>query len=174
MAKNSAKTSGQESAKPAPTASEAKAIAVCGAHGNKPDELLEILHALQHDLGHVPEATLPVIANALNLSRAEVYGVLTFYHDFKREPQGRHTIKICRAEACQSMGTDKLCEHAERKTGASLGTTSKDGKYTIEAVYCLGNCALSPAVMVGEALFGKVDPARFDAILATLEKEGAR
>ncbi len=150
-----------------------KALAVCAAHGNKPDELLEILHAVQHELGHVPESTLPVIASALNLSRAEVHGVVTFYHDFKREPQGRHTIKICRAEACQAMGTDKLCEHAEKKLGAEMGSTSNDGKYTVEAVYCLGNCALSPAVMIGDELYGKVDPKRFDEIVASLGKEVA-
>ena len=150
-----------------------KALAICAAHGNKPDELLEILHALQHDLGYVPERALPVIANALNLSRAEVHGVVTFYHDFKREPQGRHTIKICRAEACQAMGTDKLCDHAEKKFGTEIGGTSKDGKYTVEAVYCLGNCALSPAVMIGDDLYGKVDPKRFDEIVASLGKEVA-
>jgi formate dehydrogenase subunit gamma len=152
---------------------DVKALAVCSAHGNKPDELLEILHALQHDLGYVPESTLPVIANALNLSRAEVHGVVTFYHDYKREPQGKHTIKICRAEACQAMGTDKLCDHAEKKLGTEMGGTSKDGKYTVEAVYCLGNCALSPAVMIGDDLYGKVDPKRFDEIVASLGKEVA-
>ncbi len=152
---------------------DVKALAVCAAHGNKPDELLEILHALQHDLGYVPESTLPVIANALNLSRAEVHGVVTFYHDFKREPQGRHTIKICRAEACQAMGTDKLCDHAEKKLGTELGGTTKDGKFTVQAVYCLGNCALSPAVMIGDDLYGKVDPKRFDEIVASLGKEVA-
>ncbi len=149
------------------------ALAACAAHGNKPDELLEILHAVQHQLGYVPESTLPVISNALNLSRAEVHGVVTFYHDFKREPQGRHTIKICRAEACQAMGTDKLCDHAEKKLGTEMGGTSKDGKYTVEAVYCLGNCALSPAVMIGDDLYGKVDPKRFDEIVASLGKEVA-
>ncbi len=152
---------------------EMKALAVCAAHGNKPDELLEILHAVQHELGYVPESTLPVIANALNLSRAEVHGVVTFYHDFKREPQGRHLIKICRAEACQAMGTDKLCDHAEKKLGAEMGSTSKDGKYSVEAVYCLGNCALSPAVMIGDDLYGRVDPKRFDEIVASLGKEVA-
>ena len=152
---------------------DVKALAICAALGNKPDELLEILHTLQDDLGYVPESALPVIANALNLSRAEVHGVVTFYHDFKREPQGRHTIKICRAEACQAMGTDKLCDHAEKKFGTEIGGTSKDGKYTVEAVYCLGNCALSPAVMIGDDLYGKVDPKRFDEIVASLGKEVA-
>ena len=152
---------------------DSTALSVCAAHGNKPDELLEILHVLQHELGYVPESTLPVIANALNLSRAEVHGVVTFYHDFKREPQGRYTIKICRAEACQAMGTEKLCDHAEKKLGTELGGTSKDGQYSVEAVYCLGNCALSPAIMIGDNLYGKVDPKRFDEIVASLGKEVA-
>ena len=155
------------------SAAEIKATAFCAAHGNKPDELIEILHDLQHELGFVPEAALPAIANALNLSRAEVYGVVTFYHEFRREAPGRHVIKICRAEACQAMGTDRLCEHAEKTLGTEIGSTSKDGKYSIEAVYCLGNCALSPAIMIGEELYGKVDPKRFDAIVAKLDQESA-
>ncbi|MEZ5899704.1 MAG: formate dehydrogenase subunit gamma [Hyphomicrobium sp.] len=153
--------------------SEARAVAICAQHGNRPDELLEILHALQHELGHVPETTLPIIATALNLSRAEVYGVLSFYHDFHRHPVGKHVIKICRAEACQSMGTEALCAHAERKLSTKIGNTTSDGKFTIEAVYCLGNCALSPAVMVGEDLYGKVDAKRFDEIVGSLDKETA-
>ncbi len=154
--------------------SEARALAICAHHGNRPDELLEILHSLQHELGHVPETTLPIIANALNLSRAEVYGVITFYHDFHRAPVGRHVIKICRAEACQSMGTDALCNHAEHKLSTRIGETSSDGKFTIEAVYCLGNCALSPAVMIGENLYGRVDAKRFDEIVGSLDKETAQ
>lgn len=156
-----------------PTPVEVAALAACARHGNKPDELLEILHELQEHVGYVPDATLPVIAKALNLSRAEVYGVVTFYHDFRREPPGRHVIKICRAEACQAMGTDNLCSHAERTLGTPLGGTSADGAYTVEAVYCLGNCALSPAVLIGDRLFGKVDPKRFDDIVAGLNKEAA-
>lgn len=161
---------------PATTAmgtSEIKALAVCAAHGNKPDELLEIFHSLQHELGYVPESTLPVIANALNLSRAEVHGVVTFYHDFKREPVGRHTIKICRAEACQSMGTDHLCSHAEKSLKTEMGGTTADGNVTIEQVFCLGNCALSPAILIGDKLYGKVDAKRFDEIVASLGKETA-
>ena len=152
---------------------EIKALAVCATYGNKPSELLEILHDLQHDLGYVPEAVLPVIANALNLSRAEVHGVVTFYHDFKRQPVGRHTIKICRAEACQAMGTDHLCQHAETSLNTSMGGTSADGHVTIEQVFCLGNCALSPAILVGDKLYGKVDAKRFDEIVAYLSKETA-
>ncbi|MBS0232928.1 MAG: NAD(P)H-dependent oxidoreductase subunit E [Proteobacteria bacterium] len=158
---------------PALTPVEVAAMSVCARHGNKPDELLEIFHELQHQLGYVPDATLPVIAKALNRSRAEIYGVLTFYHEYKRHPVGKHVIKICRAEACQSMGTDTLCRHAEQSLKTKLGDTTADGMVTIEQVFCLGNCALSPAVMVGETLYGKVDPKRFDEIIGSLEKEAA-
>lgn len=168
----SSQKSQQKQAK-SPSPADDAALAICQKHGNRPDELLEIFHDMMHDIGHVPESTLPVIANALNLSRAEVYGVVSFYHDFRREPAGEHVIKICRAEACQSMGTEGLCRHAEKKLGAKLGTTSSDGKYTVEQVFCLGNCALSPAMMIGDKLYGKVDTKRFDEIVAGLGKETA-
>lgn len=175
MAKNAVnQTNGSRADQfPAPTSAEVAALAVCARHGNKPDELLEIFHDLQHQLGYVPDATLPVIAKALNRSRAEVYGVLTFYHEFKRHPVGKHLVKICRAEACQAMGTDALCQHAERSLSTPLGGTTADGTVTIEQVFCLGNCALSPAIMVGEKLYGKVDPKRFDEIIGGLQKEAA-
>ena len=174
MAKKAEKSKGS-SALPAPPTSPAEvaALAVCARHGNKPDELLEIFHELQHQLGYVPDATLPVIANALNRSRAEVYGVLTFYHEFRRHPSGKHVVKVCRAEACQAMGTKALCDHAEKSLRTKLGGTTADGAITIEQVFCLGNCALSPAIMVGEKLYGKVDPQRFDEIIGSLEKEAA-
>ena len=157
----------------AQTPEDAAALAVCARHNNRPDELLEIFHELQHQLGYIPPATLPAIARALNRSRAEIYGVLTFYHEFKQHPVGRHLIKICRAEACQAMGTRELCQHAERTLGVSLGGTTADGNITIEQVFCLGNCALSPAVMVGERLYGMVSNERFDKIVAGLGKEAA-
>lgn len=156
-----------------PEGSEERARAVCEAHGNRPDELLEIFHALQGELGFIPEPTLPIIANALNLSRAEVYGVLTFYHDFRRSPPGRHQVKMCRAEACQAMHTDEVCAHAEQKLGTKFGETSPDGQYSLDAVYCLGNCALSPAMMIDGDLYGCVDKRRFDAIIDGLDKEEA-
>jgi len=175
MAKKAVKKSNgsQVDQVPAPTPAEVAALASCARHGNKPDELLEIFHDLQHQLGYVPDATLPVIARALNRSRAEIYGVLTFYHEFKRHPVVKHVVKICRAEACQSMGTDALCQHAEQSLRTPLGGTTADGMVTIEQVFCLGNCALSPAIMVGEKLYGKVDPKRFDEIIGGLEKEAA-
>lgn len=175
MAKKATKTpsASREAETAAPTPAEVAALAACARHGNKPDELLEILHDLQHQLGYVPDATLPVIARALNLSRAEVYGVVTFYHEYKRHPVGKHVVKICRAEACQAVGTAELCRHAEQSLKTKLGGTTADGAVTIEQVFCLGNCALSPAVMVGEKLYGKVDAQRFDEIIAGLYKEAA-
>lgn len=173
MAKKSKSGPVREPVKAASSPADVKALAVCATHGNKASELLEILHDVQHALGYVPESTLPVIANALNLSRAEVHGVVTFYHDFKREPVGRHTIKICRAEACQSMGTDHLCAHAEKSLKTEMGGTTADGKVTIEQVFCLGNCSLSPAILIGDKLYGKVDAKRFDEIVAGLSKETA-
>jgi formate dehydrogenase subunit gamma len=157
----------------APPQTEERARAVCAAHGDRPDELLEIFHDLQKELGFIPEAALPVIANALNRSRAEVYGVLTFYHDFRRAPAGRHVVKMCRAEACQAMHTEKVCEHAEQRLGTPFGETSPDGNYTLEAVYCLGNCALSPAMMIDGKLYGLLDEKRFDSIIGGLDREDA-
>jgi formate dehydrogenase subunit gamma len=156
-----------------PAGSEEHARAVCATHGNRPDELLEIFHDLQHDLGFIPDPVIAVIASALNISRADVYGVLSFYHDFRRAPAGRHVVKICRAEACQAMQTDAVCAHAEQRLGAKFGETSADGQYTLEAVYCLGNCARSPAMMVDGDLYGCVDKKRFDAIISGLDNEAA-
>ena len=135
-------------------------------YGNRPDALLEILHDLQEQLGFIPEAALPALAKSLNLSRAEVHGVVTFYHDYRREPAGRHVIKVCRAEACQSMGANELVGMIERYLKVKLGQTTADGAITVEAAYCLGNCALSPAVMVDEKLVGRVDAKKFEKIVA--------
>ncbi len=135
-------------------------------YGNRPDALLEILHDLQEHLGFIPEAALPALAKSLNLSRAEVHGVVTFYHDYRREPAGRHVIKVCRAEACQSMGANELVGMIERYLKVKLGQTTADGAITVEAAYCLGNCALSPAVMVDEKLVGRVDAKKFEKIVA--------
>jgi formate dehydrogenase subunit gamma len=136
------------------------------AHGNKPDALIEILHDLQAELGHVPESTLPALAKALNLSRAEVHGVVTFYHDFHRHPAGRHVIKLCRAEACQSMGAEALAALVQRSLKVTFGETTADGAITVEAAYCLGNCALAPAMMVDGKLVGRVDAEGFEKIAA--------
>jgi formate dehydrogenase subunit gamma len=135
-------------------------------YGNRPDALLEILHDIQHEMGYVPEAALPALAKALNRSRAEIHGVVTFYHDFRREPAGRHVIKVCRAEACQSMKGNELVAMIERYLQVKLGQTTADGAITVEAVYCLGNCALSPAIMVDDKLVGRVDAGKFEKIVA--------
>lgn len=173
MAKTSAKNGSTtlNGAHAATSDEQVAVMAICTKHDNKPDELLEILHDLVHERGYVSETAIPIIATALNLSRAEVHGVVTFYHDFRRDPAGKHVVKICRAEACQSMGTEALCRHAEQKLRAKMGETSADGLFTVEQVFCLGNCALSPAVMIDDKLYGKVDPKRFDEIVAGLGKE---
>ena len=132
----------------------------------QPGALLPIFHRIQDRLGYIPPDALAEIAHALNLSRAEVHGVMTFYHDFRAAPPGRCVVKICRAEACQSMGANALIEHAERSLGTPLGSTCADGSATLEAAYCLGNCALSPALMVNGELKGRVTPARFDALVS--------
>lgn len=118
--------------------------------------LLPILHALQEEFGYVDQSAVPVIAEALNISKAEVHGVITFYHDFRHAPPGRHVLKICRAESCQSMGSDNVIRHVENKLKIKLGETTANGEYTIQAVYCLGNCALSPAAMLDNELYGRV------------------
>jgi formate dehydrogenase subunit gamma len=136
------------------------AQAICARYGNKPDQLIEILHDLQHEIGHVPEASLPVIAKALNLSRAEVYGVVTFYHDFHMKKPQKHVIKICAAEACQSMGARALIAMAEKLTNGK--------KVTLEKTYCLGLCASSPAMMVNENVVARVDAKKLKATLGAL------
>src|SRR5262245_9185953 len=115
----------------APAGAETTARAIAAEHGNRPDALIEILHAVQAVLGFVPEAAVPALAEALNLSRAEVHGVVTFYHDFRRKPAGRRVIKICRAEACQAMGGEALVARAENKLGVTCGSTSADGRVTL-------------------------------------------
>jgi formate dehydrogenase subunit gamma len=130
-----------------------------------PGALLPILHALQDEFGYVDEAAVPLMAEALNISQAEVHGVISFYHDFRRTPPGKHVLRICRAESCQAMGCGKLIEHIEQRAGIKLGETTPDGNLTIEPVYCLGNCALSPAVMLDGQPFGRVSANVADALL---------
>ena len=127
--------------------------------------LLTILHAIQAEFGHVPREALPVVAERLDLSRAEVHGVVSFYHDFHEHPRGRHVLRICRAEACQSMGGDELADQAERALKLRFGETSPDGAVTLEAVYCLGLCACAPAAMVDGRVVGRLTPARLDALV---------
>jgi formate dehydrogenase subunit gamma len=129
---------------------------------HEPGALMPILRRIQDRLGWVPRDAVPLIANILNLSRAEVHGVVSFYHDFRHAPPGRNVVRVCRAESCQAMGGVALAEHIKRRLGIDFGETSKDGEFTLEAVYCLGNCACSPAAMVGTDLLGRVTPSRFD------------
>lgn len=122
--------------------------------------LLPILHALNERFGYVDELAVPLLADVLNLSRADVHGVISFYHDFRREPAGRHVIRVCRAEACQAMGGEAVVAALEQALGIACGGTTADGRVTVEAVYCLGNCALSPAALVDGKLYGRVDAER--------------
>jgi formate dehydrogenase subunit gamma len=139
------------------------AAVICAHYGNKPDQLLEILHDLQEEVGHVPEQSLPVIAKALNLSRAEVYGVVTFYHDYHMQPQKKHVIKICSAEACQSMGGRALIELAEK-------LTKDKKKVSIEKTYCLGLCASAPSMMINHEVIARVDAKKLRAVVTELAK----
>jgi len=127
-----------------------------------PGALMPILRRVQEEFGWVPPDSVPIIANVLNLSRAEVHGVATFYHDFRREPPGRNIVKVCRAESCQAMGAVALAEHIKKRLGVDFGQTSNDGAVTLEAIYCFGNCACSPAVMINNELIGRATPERFD------------
>lgn len=126
--------------------------------------LLPILHAIQETLGYVPPEAIPVLADELNLSRADVHGVVSFYHDFRSTPAGRTTVRICRGEACQAVGAERLVSHVRDRCGISLGETTPDGSLTVEQVFCLGNCALGPAAQVNGGLRGRLDEQRLSAI----------
>jgi len=130
-----------------------------------PGALLPILHAIQKEFRYVPPESVAIVADALNLSRAEVHGVISFYHFFRTSPPGERILYICRAEACQSMGAAALERYARQKLGVDFHGTTDDGRLTLEPVYCLGNCACSPAVMVDDEVFGRVTPERLDEIL---------
>ncbi len=131
-----------------------------------PGALLPVLHGVQQALGYVPEASVPLIARELNLSRADVHGVITFYHFFRSKPSGKRVIYVCRAESCQAMGAVALEQHIKQRLGVDFHETTANGAYTLEPVYCLGNCACSPAIMVDDELKGRVTPKQFDAWLA--------
>ncbi len=143
--------------------------AVLAAHPPTAGALLPLLHALQERLGHVPPEAVPAIAEHLNLSRAEVHGVISYYHFFRQQPPGRTVLQVCRAEACQSRGAAALMAHAEQRLGCASHSTRADGAVTLEPVYCLGLCASSPALMLNERLHARMDAAKLDALL---EKEG--
>jgi len=138
---------------------------IAQSRADLPGALLPILHEIQDRLGYVPDAAVPIVADVLNLSRAEVHGVVTFYHLFRRTPPGRDTIYLCRAEACQAMGSRALEDHLKQKLGIDFHETTADGRYSLEPIYCLGNCACSPAVMIGETVHGRLSADTLDALL---------
>jgi formate dehydrogenase subunit gamma len=136
--------------------------------GAKPEMLVQILVAFVERYSYISDEAIRQLAKELNLSRAEVHGVVSFYHDFRTKPPGRHIVRICQAESCQAMGSRELTAHAEKSLGVKLSQTSDDGELTLEAVYCLGNCACSPAVMIDQQLYGRVDAKKFDGLLEKL------
>lgn len=135
---------------------------------HKPGALLPILHAVQNTLGYVPSEGVPEIAKALNLSRAEVHGVISFYHYFRDTPPGKHTVHLCRAESCQSMGSKDLERYVKSKLGIDYHETTADGRYSLEPVYCLGNCACSPAMQIDNEVYGRVSSQTFDEIISEI------
>lgn len=147
-----------------------RAAAIISAHIAREGATLPILHELQAAFGHVPEAAVTMVAQALNLSRSEVHGVVTFYHDFRREPPGRHVLKLCRAEACQAAGGNALASRAQAKLGVAIGETSADRRVTLEPTYCLGLCATAPAAMLDGRVVGRLDATRLDALLVEAQQ----
>ena len=134
-----------------------------------PGALLPLLHAIQDDIGYVPELSYPLISKALSLSVAEVHGVVTFYHHFRTHKPGRHILQICRAESCQAMGSEVLEAHIKKKLDVDFHETTSDGAITLEPIYCLGNCACSPSVMIDEEVFGRVDSQKIDQLISNLK-----
>lgn len=152
-----------------PPAEREAVLGAVRANRDRPGALLPVLHAVQDALGHVPKNAIALIAFELNLSRAEVHGVVSFYHHFRSERPGRHVMQLCRAEACQAVGATELEAHAKRTLAVEFHGTTSDGALTLEPVYCLGNCALGPSVMIdGDQLCGRVSAARFDQLVADL------
>ncbi|WP_029001701.1 formate dehydrogenase subunit gamma [Azohydromonas australica] len=155
---------------PSPEKNDAARIdALIEAHRHRSGALLPLLHAVQDALGCIPADAVPRIATALNLSRAEVHGVVSYYHHFRSEPAGRHVVQVCRAEACQACGADELLAQAEALLGCKSHSTRGDGAVTLEPVYCLGLCASSPAVQIDEKLHARVTPAKLQRLAQALE-----
>ena len=138
---------------------------IVAGHADQPGALLPILHGIQKELGYIPSEAVGRIAEGLNLSRAEVHGVISFYHYFRQHRPGKHVIQLCRAEACQAMGCEATEAHARRSLGVDYHGTTADGQFTLEAAYCLGNCAAGPSVMIDDKLHGRVTPERFEELL---------
>ena len=133
--------------------------------GRKPELLVQMLHAFVKRYGFINEEAMRQLAEELNISRADIHGVVSFYHDFRTVKPGKHIVKICQAEACQAMGSRSLTAHAEKKLGVTLHETTDDGDVSLEPIYCLGNCACSPAVMIDEKVYGRVDPDKLDLLI---------
>lgn len=145
-----------------------RAAQLIAEHAGLDGATLPILHALQHTFGYVPQQAVPMVAEAMNLSRAEIHGVVTFYHDFRREPAGQHLVKLCRAEACQSVGAVALADHAKKSLGVDWHETTTDGRITLEPVFCLGLCACGPAALIDEEPVSGLDATVLDTRLAEL------
>ncbi len=144
---------------------EVRARALIDALKDLPGASLPILHSLQSEFGYIYDEAIPLVAEALALSKAEVVGVIDFYTDFRKEPAGRHILRVCRAESCQALGSDALVDHIEQTLGVGMGETTSDGAITLETVFCLGNCALSPAVLIDDKLYGRVSTHRADKLI---------
>jgi formate dehydrogenase subunit gamma len=142
---------------------------ILNAHKGMEGAMLPILHAIQAEFGYVPQDALPLIAQELALSKAEVHGVMSFYHDFRENPAGKHVLKLCRAESCKSVGADRVAAHAQKAMGIEWHETTKDGNITLEPVFCLGLCACAPAAIVDGKLVGRVDEAKVSAIIGGLK-----
>lgn len=148
--------------------------AALAQHQGQPGSLLPILHQVQDQLGYIPPEAVGDIAKALNLSRAEVHGVITYYHHFRSQAPGRHVVQVCRAEACQAMGANALFEHAQTSLGCEAHGTTADGHVTLEPAYCLGLCACSPAMMIDDVVHARVTPAKFDALMQRMRRDSAQ
>ncbi len=144
---------------------EDRAAAIIADHAEMDGAALPILHALQHAFGCVPRDAVPMVAKALNLTRAEVHGIVTFYHEFRHSPPGRHILHVCRAEACQALGGDQVVAHARDRLGVDWHGTTPDGAVTLEPVFCLGLCAIGPAAMLDGEPLARLDAAKLDAVL---------
>src|SRR5690348_11634005 len=153
-----------------PAWQEARARQVIDSHRTVEGPALVILQALQREFGFISDEAVVLVADALNLTRAEVHGIVTFYHDFRKEPAGRHVLKLCRAEACQAAGGDALAARAEAKLGVALGNTTADDRVTLEPIYCLGLCATAPSAMLDGRVVGRLDEARLDALVAEAQR----
>ncbi len=148
------------------TYNKAAASELIQEFGAAPEMLVQILNAFVDKFSYISEEAIRQIADEVNLSRADVHGVVSYYHDHRTKPAGKRLVRICQAESCQAMGSDALTAHAEKSLGLQMHSTSDDGEITLEPIYCLGNCACSPAVMIDNRVYGRVDASRFDQLMS--------